>query len=206
MADTALASMTAATTLGGTELIYGTQSSADVKITATQIKTLAIGAGSVSVASGKTLTGSNSLTLAGTDGKTLTVSNSITLAGTDSTTMTFPAVSASLGYLGVPQNSKSAAYTTVLADAGTHILHPSADTTARIFTIDANATVAYPVGTVLTFINQNAGGVITIKITTDTMRLAGAGTTGDRTLAANGIATAIKVASTEWLISGTGLT
>jgi hypothetical protein len=190
MADTALASMTAASTLGGTELIYGTQSSADVKITATQIKTLAVGAGTVSVASGKTLTGSNSLTL----------------AGTDSTTMTFPAVSASVGYLGLPQNSKSAAYTTVLADAGGHILHPSADTTARTFTIDANGTVAYPVGTVLTFVNQNAAGVVTIHVNTDTIRLAGAGTTGDRTLAANGIATAIKVTSTEWLISGTGLT
>jgi len=189
MADTALASMTAASALGGTELIYGTQSSADVKITATQIKTLAIGAGSVSVASGKTLT----------------ASNSITFAGTDSTTMTLPPVSAALGYLGVPQNSKSAAYTTVLADAGTHILHPSADTTARTFTIDANATVPYPVGTVLTFINQSNGGVITIN-TADTMRLAGAGNLGNRTLAANGIATAIKITATEWLISGTGLT
>jgi hypothetical protein len=120
--------------------------------------------------------------------------------------MTFPAVSASVGYMNLPQNSKSAAYTTVLGDAGGHILHPSADTTARTFTIDANGTVPYPVGTVLTFVNQNAGGVVTIAITTDTMRLAGAGTTGSRTLAANGIATAIKVTSTEWLISGTGLT
>jgi hypothetical protein len=38
------------------------------------------------------------------------------------------------------------------------------------------------------------------------MRLAGAGTTGSRTLAANGVATAIKITSTEWIISGTGLT
>jgi hypothetical protein len=38
------------------------------------------------------------------------------------------------------------------------------------------------------------------------MRLAGAGTTGSRTLAANGVATAVKVTTTEWLISGTGLT
>jgi len=38
------------------------------------------------------------------------------------------------------------------------------------------------------------------------MRLAGAGTTGNRTLAANGVATAIKITSTEWIISGTGLT
>lgn len=111
-----------------------------------------------------------------------------------------------VGYLGLPQNSQSAAYTAVLADAGKHLFHPSADTTARTFTIPANASVAYPVGTTLTFVNQNAAGVITIAITTDTMRLAGAGTTGSRTLAANGIATAVKVTTTEWLINGTGLT
>lgn len=109
-------------------------------------------------------------------------------------------------YSQIPQNSQSAAYTLVLADAQKHIFHPSADTTARIWTIPANSSVAYPVGTCLTFINQNSGGVITISITTDTMRLAGAGTTGSRTLAANGVATAIKVTSTEWIISGTGLT
>jgi hypothetical protein len=57
----------------------------------------------------------------------------------------------------------------------------------------------------VTFVNQNAAWVITIAITTDTMRLAGAGTTGSRTLAANWIATAIKLTSTEWIISGTGL-
>lgn len=149
-------------------------------------------------------TGTGTLSIAA--GKTLTASNSITVAGTDSTTMTFPPASASVGYLGLPQNSQSTAYTTVLADNGKHILHPSADTTARVFTIDSNANVAQPIGATHTFINQNAGGVITISITSDTMRLAGAGTTGSRTLAANGIATAVKVATTEWLINGTGLT
>ena len=112
----------------------------------------------------------------------------------------------SIGTRGVVQNSQSADYTLVIGDAGKHILHPSADTTARTFTIPANSSVAFAVGTVVSFINQDAGGVITIAITTDTMRLAGAGTTGSRTLAANGIATAIKLTSTEWLISGTGLT
>jgi hypothetical protein len=106
----------------------------------------------------------------------------------------------------MPQNSQSAAYTLVLADAGKHILHPSADTTARIFTIPANSSVAFPIGTMVTFINQNSGGVITLSITTDTLRLAGTGTTGNRTLAANGVATAIKLTSTEWIVSGTGLT
>jgi hypothetical protein len=103
-------------------------------------------------------------------------------------------------------NSQSGAYTLVGTDAYSTVLHPSADTTARTFTIPANSAVAYRVGTELHFVNQNAAGTLTIAITSDTMRLAGAGTTGNRTLAANGVAIAKKVTSTEWIISGTGLT
>jgi hypothetical protein len=106
----------------------------------------------------------------------------------------------------LPQTAQSTAYTLVLADAGKHILHPSADTTARTFTIPENGSVAYPVGTAITFVNEASAGVMTIAITTDTMRLAGAGTTGSRTLAANGIATALKITPTSWIIYGTGLT
>jgi hypothetical protein len=122
-------------------------------------------------------------------------SNTLTVDGTDD-----------VGFRNIPQNSQSAAYTLVLADSGKHIFHPSADTTARTFTIPANGSVAYPIGTAITFINQNGAGVVTIAITTDTMRLSPAGTTGSRTLAANGSATCVKVTSTEWLISGSGLT
>lgn len=111
-----------------------------------------------------------------------------------------------VGFRNIPQVSQSANYTLVLGDSGDHIFHPSADTTARTWTIPANASVPFPIGTAVTFINQNGAGVITIAITSDTMRLAGAGTTGNRTLAANGVATAIKITSTEWIISGTGLT
>ncbi len=106
----------------------------------------------------------------------------------------------------IPQNSQSTAYTLVLTDKGKHIYHPVADTTARTFTIPANASVAFPVGTAVTFVNDVGAGAVTIAITTDTMVLAGAGTTGSRTLAAGGIATALKVTSTRWIISGTGLT
>ncbi len=106
---------------------------------------------------------------------------------------------------GIAQNSQSAAYTLVLSDANKHILHPSADTTPRTFTIPANSSVAFPIGTAVTFVNQNGAGAVTIAITSDTMRLAGVGTTGSRALAANGMATALKITSTEWLISGTGL-
>jgi hypothetical protein len=106
----------------------------------------------------------------------------------------------------IPQNSQSAAYTTVLADANKHIYHPSADTTDRTWTIDSNANVAYPIGTAITFVNDSSAGVITIAITSDTMVLQPAGTTGSRTLAANGNATALKVAATRWVISGVNLT
>lgn len=106
----------------------------------------------------------------------------------------------------ISQNSKSAAYTTILTDAGKHIYHPSADTTARIWTIDSNANVAYAIGVAITFVNDVSAGAITIAITSDTLVLAGTGTTGSRTLAAGGTATALKIGTTRWMISGTGLT
>ena len=110
-----------------------------------------------------------------------------------------------VGFRNVPQNSQSAAYTLVLADAGKHIFHPVGDNNARTFTIPANGSVAYPIGTVITFINMAAANV-TIAITSDTLTLSPAGTTGSRTLATNGSATCIKITSTQWLISGSGLT
>jgi len=110
-----------------------------------------------------------------------------------------------VGFRNIPQNSQSAAYTTVLADAGKHIFHPSGDANARTFTIDSNANVAYPIGTAITFVNMTSQ-VVTIAITSDTMYLSSAGTTGSRSLAQYGSATAIKITSTNWLISGSGLT
>jgi hypothetical protein len=109
-----------------------------------------------------------------------------------------------VGFRNTPVNSQSADYTLVLADSGKTIFHPVADDNPRTFTIPANSSVAYPVGTVISFVNlQNT---VTIAITTDTMYLAGTGTTGSRTLAEYGVASALKVDSTSWVISGNGLT
>lgn len=110
-----------------------------------------------------------------------------------------------VGFRNIPINSNSAAYTAVLADSGKIIFHPSTDANARTFTIPANSSVAYALGTALTFINMTSQ-VVTIAITTDTMYLSSAGTTGSRSLAQYGSATAIKMTSTTWLISGSGLT
>jgi hypothetical protein len=109
-----------------------------------------------------------------------------------------------VGFRNTPVNSQDEAYETVLADSGKTILHPVGDDNARIFTIPAESSVNYPIGTVISFVNlQNT---VTIAITTDTMYLANDGDTGDRTLAEYGMASAMKVASTTWIISGNGLT
>lgn len=110
-----------------------------------------------------------------------------------------------VGFRGVPQNAQTGNYTCVAGDAGKHIFHASGDGAGDTYTIPANASVAYAVGTVLTFINRSAD-TISIAITSDTMYLAGTTTTGTRTLAQNGVATAVKVESTVWIISGSGLT
>ena len=110
-----------------------------------------------------------------------------------------------VGFRNIPQNSQSTAYTLVLADNGKHIFHPVGDNNARTFTIPANSSVAYPIGTTLTFINM-AAAAVTIAITTDTLTLSSAGTAGSRTLAQYGSATCIKITSTSWIISGSGLT
>ena len=106
---------------------------------------------------------------------------------------------------GVPitVNSQSAAYPIVLTDAGKFLLHPTADNNPRTFTIPAEGSINFAIGTCITFVNQI--NTLSIAITTDAMTLAGAGTTGTRTLAANGIATAMKIASAAWIISGVGL-
>ena len=111
----------------------------------------------------------------------------------------------SVGFRNIPVNSQSAAYTAVLADAGKVIFHPSTDANARTFTIPANGSVAYPVGTAITFVNMTSQ-VVSIAITTDTMYLSSAGTTGTRSLAQYGSATALKITTTTWIISGSGLT
>jgi len=196
------------TSIGDLIIGNGTNSSTRLAIGTTgQVLTVVGGTAAwSSTVSGLTLTAlATGFSVAGgTTSKTLTVSNTLTLAGTDSTTMTFPPASASIGYLNIPQNAQASNYTLVLADSGKHIYMAAAQA-ATTYTIPANASVAYPIGTAITFVNSSTN-VMTISITTDTLTLSPAGTTGSRSLAQYGMATAVKVTSTSWLISGTGLT
>jgi len=122
-------------------------------------------------------------------------------AGADITPAAAPSTVA-VGYLGAPVNQQDTNYTLVMGDAGKLIYHTSASTHA--WTIPANGSVAFPVGTVIAFINENGGGNVTIAITTDTLRWGSS--TGSRTLAANGTASAVKVTSTTWRLTGDGIT
>jgi hypothetical protein len=159
--------------------------------------TLAVGNGGTGVTSS---TGSGSVVLSTSPSLTTpvlgtptsgTLSN-CTVDGTDS-----------VGFRNIPQNAQTGSYTLVIADSGKHIYRGSGG--AATWTIPANSSVAYAIGTAITFINLSATSV-SIAITTDTMYLSSAGTTGTRTLAQYGSATAIKITSTSWVISGSGLT
>ena len=116
---------------------------------------------------------------------------------------TSSSTASSLGYLGIPQSGTATTATLAIGDAGKHIY---VTTAGQTITIPANASVAYPIGTTIGFIAGPSATTVTIAITSDTMYLGGTGTTGSRTLAAHGMATAVKVAATTWYISGNGLT
>jgi hypothetical protein len=124
------------------------------------------------------------------------VINTVADATTASTTK-------SVGYLGLPQSATATSATLAIGDAGKHIY---VTTNSQTITIPAAASVDYPIGTTLTFIAGPSATTVSIAITSDTLRLAGGTSTGTRTLAANGMATAVKVAATTWYINGVGLT
>jgi hypothetical protein len=122
------------------------------------------------------------------------------LNGTNATAVT------GFGYMGVPPSAEAETtyYTIAATDSGKHIYAPFGQ---RGWTIPRNAIDPLPIGTTVVLINGLYSSTIELSTATgDTLRVAGSGTTGNRTLAAYGMATLIKVQSTVWYISGTGLT
>lgn len=196
----------------------GAKGDGTINATGLFINGVAVGASSGSVTSvngtssisGLTITG-GPITTSGT--LTLTLSNATTFrsavsaaasgANTDITSLNqSTSVNASgtiaadsIGYRGMPQSSNT---TLALSDAGKHIYTSS--NVAIPPNTGANS-VAFPVGTAIVVVNSGSG-TPTISITTDTLRQTGTSNTGNRTLAAYGMATLIKVANTTWYISG----
>jgi hypothetical protein len=109
----------------------------------------------------------------------------------------------SAGYLNIPQNAQTGNYTTVLSDAGKHIYHAVGAGSAT-YSIPANSSVAYPIGTVISFVNLSSTAISIANA--DTMYWGYFGTAGTRTLGQYGVANALKVTSTTWIITGAALT
>lgn len=106
-----------------------------------------------------------------------------------------------IGTRGIPVSTQDDAYSFTLNDAGGVVRHASAS--AHTYTIPANASVAFPVGTAITIVNEPGAGAITLAITSDTLnRGDGISGTGSRTISANSLVTIIKTSSTTWMVMG----
>lgn len=170
--------------------------------------------GNTAIQLGNTVTTLNNMTLANvTISSIASAINNVSLTNVTITTGNITANVANstidgsntVGYLIVPQNSQGASYNVLLADTGRHLYHAIGQAAAT-YTIPTNANVPFSVGAAITFINFSANAVTVAVTSTDTLYLSSAGTTGNRTLAQYGIATAVKITSTSWIISGSGLT
>lgn len=103
-------------------------------------------------------------------------------------------------YRELPQVAKDATYTFVASDSGKHIYHSNG--TAYTWTIPPNSSVAFPIGTVITVVND-ASAAVNITIARGTgVALLLSGTDQNCTVGQYGIATLLKVGTDRWLING----
>jgi len=109
-----------------------------------------------------------------------------------------------IGYREVPQVAKSANYTLENYDNGKHVYYTGTGSTLTLPADGSTTGGNFPVGTVLTVVNNSSGNVLVN--TSVTLSHAGTANTGNRTIATKGLATIIKVAANNWFISGTGIT
>ena len=97
----------------------------------------------------------------------------------------------------VPQNAQTGAYVLVAGDAGKHISITTGGVTV-------NASV-FSVGDAVSIYNNSGSDQTVTQGTSVTLRLAGDGTTGNKTLAGYGLCTVLCVASNEFVIAGSGI-
>lgn len=138
---------------------------------------------------------------------TSSFTGAVTLGGTVDhrlTTVATGLTPESIGFRGSPIATQDATYSFVLNDAGRTKLHTSA--TGHTYTIPLNATVAFPVGTLILLYNIGAGAVTVSRAGGVVLRRAGVATDANATLAQWGFATLMKIDTNSWLISGTGVT
>jgi hypothetical protein len=136
-----------------------------------------------------TLSGSQNLT-----NKTVTsLSNSSTVLDSSGNSWQF-------GFRNMPQ-SPTPSGNLALGDSGKHVYL----LTGAGVTVPPNSSVPFEIGSVITVISSATSVTIT-QGSGVTLKLANSASTGNRTLAVNGIATLLKVATDTWYIFGLGLT
>jgi hypothetical protein len=106
-----------------------------------------------------------------------------------------------LGYLEMPQVA-AANVTLALTDSGKHFYSTSA--APFTVTIPVNSTVAFPIGTVVSIVNQGTAN-LTVAKGSATLYLGGNTTSASRTITTYGVATLMKVATDTWFVNGTGV-
>jgi hypothetical protein len=106
-----------------------------------------------------------------------------------------------IGYRNMPQVS-AGNVTLALADNGKHYYSTSGAPTT--ITVPTNANVAFPVGSVITVVNQGTGN-ITVDKGDANVYLGGNATSASRTITTYGVATLLKVDTDSWFINGTGV-
>ena len=182
---------------GGTGVTSSTGTTAVVLSTSPTLVTPVLGVATATSVNKVALTApATSATLTIADGKTLTASNSLTLAGTDATTMTFPTITSKIGYLNLPAvGTKTAPYTLATTDVGKYV---QLGASGAITIPDAT----FAEGDAVSIFN-NTSGAITITCTITTAYIAG--TDADKatvSLATRGVATILFISSTVCVITG----
>jgi hypothetical protein len=101
---------------------------------------------------------------------------------------------------GIPQFTMAADKTLALTDGNKHCLR-----TGGNLTIPPNSSVAFDIGTAVTVVNDAATSMTLTRGSGVTLRMATSSTDANRTLAARGIATLLKVATNTWYVTGAGV-
>lgn len=108
------------------------------------------------------------------------------------------------GYLDQITNNQSGNYTLALTDRNKTVWN--GNNTGITYTIPANATTAFPLGTQITIINDATAGMTLARAVGVAQILASTATDQDVTIASRGMAFLRKIDTNRWYVSGTGLT
>lgn len=128
------------------------------------------------------------------------VGGTISGATTTSTVKDADGAEQPIGYRTIPSRAKTSAHVLALADVGQCI-----DITTGGVTVPPNASVAFAVGDTISIYNASGSSQTITQGSGVTLRLAGTSSTGSRSLAQRGWISVRKVATNEWVASGSGL-